>query len=417
MKLYDLIIIGGGPAGFFAALSATEKNPNLNILIIEKGSKVLSKVLISGGGRCNLTHACFDPADLIEYYPRGSKELRGPFTKFQPLDTIEWFKQHGVETKIEKDGRVFPASNHSSTVANCLINEVNKSNIKVYKSCSIKSVEKLNHNFILKLSDNSNLFSKSLLIAAGGNSKSAYKFAIKFGHSIIPPVPSLFTFNIKDPRLKDLLGISVQKVKLQIIPVSNKKKPTAFKSQGPLLITHWGISGPAVLKLSAWASRNLFNADYKSELIINWLPDYSQDQILKILQKYKNEKPRQQASSHAVDGLLPSRLWKNLLLSTGIQQNNSWNEISNSDLQILSKELTSGKFHITGKGVFKEEFVTCGGIKLSEVNFKTMESKLQPGLYFAGEILDIDGLTGGFNFQSAWTTGWIAGQTIGKHIQ
>ncbi len=414
MEIYDLVVIGGGAAGFFAAISAKSINPKLNILILEKSNKVLSKVLISGGGRCNLTHACYEPSKLIEYYPRGSKELLGPFNQFQPLDIIEWFNLHGIKTKVENDGRVFPVTDRSSTIANCLIDQASILNIRVYDKCHAKSVKIKNDIFELSLSSNSTVFSNQVLISAGGNSKNAYQLIENIGHTIIPPVPSLFTFNIKDPRMTELQGISVPEVKLKLTYTSKKGKSKTISSHGPLLITHWGISGPAVLKLSALAARLLFDTNYKSLLSIDWIPQLSKTDVLNFLYVEKKIRPKKKPAKNIINQWLPSRLWKKLIHSAGISEDQTWGELSNAKLQKLSEEFKNGTYNISGKGIFKEEFVTCGGVKLNEVNFKTMESKIQPGLYFAGEILDIDGLTGGFNFQSAWTTGWIAAQAVGK---
>jgi len=414
MDNFDLVVIGGGAAGFFAAVSAKTKNSNLNILIIEKSNKLLSKVLVSGGGRCNLTHACYEPAKLVENYPRGSKELLGPFFQFQPADTIQWFDGHGVKTKVEKDGRVFPASDKSSTIANCLMDQATKLNIRVYENSHANSINYQSKKFEIHLSNNSVISANKVLIATGGISKNANELIDNFGHTIIPPVPSLFTFNIQDPRIEGLLGISVPEVELKISFISTKNKSKEFISKGPLLITHWGISGPAVLKLSALAARYLHEENYKSTVSIDWIPQIPKTEVLNYLYEEKKIHPKKKAESTNINGWMPSRLWKRLIHATGIQADQTWGEISNTKLQKFSEQLKNGIFNISGKGIFKEEFVTCGGVKLSEVNFKTMESKIQPGLYFAGEILDIDGLTGGFNFQSAWTTAWIAAQSIGN---
>jgi predicted Rossmann fold flavoprotein len=412
MEFFDLIVIGGGPAGFFGALSTAEHTPNLRILILEKGSKLLRKVRISGGGRCNLTHACFDPAELVGFYPRGSRELRGPFSHFQPGDTIEWFESRGVRLKNEPDGRIFPATNDSATIVNCLLDEARRKKIAIRTRTKVTAISPGDAGYRLTLANGTGLSTQKLLIAAGGGNQVIYQIIRSLGHKIIPPVPSLFTFEIKDPCLDGLAGITVDDVALSI-PDPSSHKSKRIDSSGPLLVTHWGISGPAVLKLSAWGARALSQAGYHLPLTINWLSGETQETAFRLLRKKKISTPRQQIGSHPV-GDLPSRLWQRLVTAAEIPHHQPWTELSDKSLQQLASELTSGGFQIIGKGVFKEEFVTCGGVDLKEVNFRTMESKISPGLHFAGEVLDIDGVTGGFNFQACWTTGWLAGRAIGK---
>ena len=402
------VIIGGGAAGFFAAITCAaaraEANPAAQIIILEKTPHVLSKVRISGGGRCNVTHACFDPAELIRHYPRGAAALRGPFTRFQPRDTIAWFEQRGVKLKTEADGRIFPVSNKSESIVNCLIEAAHTTGVQVRSGVHIRSVAKPDR-FVIDLKDDAPLVADRVLLATGSNPH-GYEWAAALGHTIEPPVPSLFTFEIDDVRLKELPGISVEKATIKI-------EGTSLTQTGPLLITHWGLSGPAVLKLSAWAARELAARHYRAEVIVNWLPDFKGDQLQQRLMSLKTELARHTVSASSPLHL-PLRLWKRLVSAVGIGDDQKWTEISKRAVIDLAHELSQGTFVMSGKGAFKEEFVTCGGVRLDEVNFKTMESRRCAGLYFAGEILDIDGVTGGFNFQSAWTTGWLAGRAMGN---
>ena len=404
---WDVIIIGGGPAGFFAAIRCAELNPKLNVLIIEKASQTLGKVIISGGGRCNVTHACFDPAELITYYPRGGNELRGAFSRFQPADTVKWFESHGVKLKTEPDGRMFPVTDDSRTIAECLRESARKAGVKVELRTSLLGVEKgLRGGFSLEVRSEAKVFhlqTRKLLIATGSDRKTL-SIIQSLGHSIVDPVPSLFTFNIKDKRIAGLAGVSVENVTVKMDSITQR---------GPILITHWGMSGPAVLRLSAWGARELFNKKYHSRLIVNWLDDYSFDKTLDILQRNKDwkENVRKKVSTNPAFSQIPIRLWKQLV---HFIVDKNWGGVSKAELRKLASELTSGEFEILGKGQFKEEFVTCGGISLKEVDFKTMGSRVVDNLYFAGEVLDIDGITGGFNFQSSWTTGWLAGDALSE---
>ena len=402
---WDVIIVGGGPAGFFSGIRCAELNPELKVLIIEKAQQTLGKVLISGGGRCNVTHACFDPAQLITYYPRGGSALRGAFTRFQPEDTIRWFEKRGVRLKTESDGRMFPVTDSSATIADCLRDSAKKAGITVQTGTSLLKVESLSENgFRLEVRNDAQVFhlqTKKLLLAAGSDPKT--RDMIKsLGHSIEEPVSSLFTFNISDKRLEGLSGVSVESVTV---------KMDSLTQRGPLLITHWGVSGPAVLRLSAWGARALFEKKYRAVLIVNWLGDTSFDKALEVLQRHKDwhENTRKKVSADPAFTQLPARLWKQLAYFVGEK---NWGDISKTEIRKLAEELTMGNFEITGKGQFKEEFVTCGGVRLDEVNFKTMQSRVVENLFFAGEVLDIDGITGGFNFQSSWTTGWLAGTAL-----
>ena len=390
-----------------AAITAAEANPRAQVLILEKSHQLLSKVRISGGGRCNVTHACFDPAVLIQNYPRGAKELRGAFTRFQPRDTVEWFKRRGVKLKTESDGRMFPLTDDSETIVECLVDSAKRAGVKVQTLRVLETLRVLGDSsgFELRLKDGETLHCDRLLLATGSN-KQGYEFAQRLGHTVEEPVPSLFTFQVKDQRIKDLSGISVPEAELTIGKSSQR---------GALLITHWGLSGPAALKLSAWAARVLHDCKYKTELKINWLPNLKENEIRDRLLEIKDSSPRQIIAAHAQLSL-PSRLWERLVAAAGVADSLRWAELSKKELNALVDQLHRGSFQIVGKGVFKEEFVTCGGVRLREVNFKTMESKLCRGLFFAGEILDVDGVTGGFNFQSAWTMGWIAGRSMKEEL-
>jgi len=404
---WDVIVAGGGPAGFFAAIRCAELNPKLRVLIIERASQTLGKVIISGGGRCNVTHVCFDPAQLITFYPRGANELRGAFTRFQPEDTVKWFESRGVKLKTEADGRMFPVTDSSSTIAECLRESAKKAGVGVSTGTSLLKVEKgLRGGFRLEVRSEAQVFylsTKKILIATGSDSKTR-EIVQSLGHSIAEPVPSLFTFNIKDKRIEGLAGLSVENVTL---------KMDSLTQRGPMLITHWGLSGPAVLRLSAWGARKLHALKYRSPLTVNWLDDYKLDAALEVLQRSKDwhENARKKVLSQPAFSQIPVRLWKQLTHFIGEK---NWGDISKADLRKLAEELTAGEFTIEGKGQFKEEFVTCGGVRLNEVDFKTMQSRQVENLFFAGEVLDIDGITGGFNFQSSWTTGWLAGNSLSE---
>lgn len=378
--MLPIVVIGGGAAGFFAAISAASKNRDRKIILLEKSKVLLSKVRISGGGRCNVTHACFEPALLIKNYPRGSKALLGPFHKFQPRDTIQWFESRGVPLKVEEDGRIFPLSDSSQSIIECLIDEAKKQNVEIYFLQKVDEVEVTDFGFRVAGID------CSALLLATGSSKEGYEIAKSLGHTIVPLVPSLFTFNVPDFILNKLSGVSVERVKVEL-------EGTNFSQEGPLLITHFGFSGPCVLKLSAFAARYLNEKEYDVKLIVNWLPQFSRQELYtKLIES---------------NPLLPKSLFHHFLEQRKIK------ELSKKQLNILADRLQRDVYLIKGKTTNKQEFVTAGGIALDEVDFKTMQSKLCRGLYFAGEILDIDGITGGFNFQNAWTTGWIAGQSIG----
>jgi predicted Rossmann fold flavoprotein len=398
---FDILIVGGGAAGFFTAINIVEKNPSLKVAILERGSEVLNKVRISGGGRCNVTHACFEPNELVKFYPRGEKELRGPFHQFCSGDTVEWFEKHGVELKIEADGRMFPISNSSQTIIDCFLEATKKLGISVLTNQSVQSIFKKDSHWKVETQSETYL-SEKLILATGSNPK-IWEMLQNFGHAIVSPVPSLFTFNIKDPRIAALPGVSAQ--------VSVKVNSTKLESSGPLLITHWGMSGPAILKLSAWGARILHDKNYQFSISINWLNDIDTDDVEKILKELKLEHAKKAVSKKSPFELT-NRLWESLVTASGIDTDTKWADLSKIQLQNLSNQLTNGLFQVNGKSTFKEEFVTAGGIDLKEINFKTMESKLHENLYFAGEIVNIDAITGGFNFQNAWTSGFIVANSI-----
>lgn len=393
---FDIILVGGGAAGFFTAINIVEKNPKLKVAILERGSEVLQKVRISGGGRCNVTHACFEPNELVKFYPRGEKELRGPFHQFCSGDTIEWFEKHGVELKIEADGRMFPVSNSSQTIIDCFLEATNKLGIAVLTGQSVQSIFKKDTHWKIE-TQNENYVTEKLILATGSNPK-VWEMLQKFGHAIVSPVPSLFTFNIKDSRIKELPGVAAQ--------VTVKVKDTKLTSTGPLLITHWGMSGPAILKLSAWGARVLHDKNYQFTIFVNWLNDAEKDEVENKLKELKQEHAKKSVSKKSPFELT-NRLWESLVLASGIEVETKWADLSKIQLQSLVNQLINGTFQVNGKSTFKEEFVTAGGIDLKEINFKTMESKLHVNLYFAGEIVNIDAITGGFNFQNAWTSGFI----------
>ena len=402
---FDIIIVGGGAAGFFTAINIVEKNPKLKVAILERGADVLQKVRISGGGRCNVTHACFEPNELVKFYPRGEKELRGPFHQFCSGDTIEWFEKQGVELKIEADGRMFPVSNSSQTIIDCFVKATQKLGIAVLTGQSVQSIfnpEVSGEKFWKIETQNENYLAEKLILATGSNPK-IWEMLQTFGHAVISPVPSLFTFNIKDSRIKELPGVAAL--------VTVKVKDSKLSSTGPLLITHWGMSGPAILKLSAWGARILHDKNYQFTIFVNWLNDEDTADVEKKIKDLKQEHAKKAVSKKSPFELT-NRLWESLVIASGIEAETKWADLSKIQLQNLANQLTNASFQVNGKSTFKEEFVTAGGIDLKEINFKTMESKLHKNLYFAGEIVNIDAVTGGFNFQNAWTSGFIVAAAI-----
>lgn len=399
-----VVIIGGGAAGFFAAITIAETNPNLEVIILEKGNKVLQKVKVSGGGRCNVTHACFDPKELTSFYPRGNKELLGPFHQFMTGDTMEWFENRGVKLKIENDNRVFPISDSSQTILDCLTNSAEKAGVVLKLNQNVKAISYTNGQYKIITSENVYIADK-IMIATGSNLK-FWDIIKKLGHNIIPPVPSLFTFKINDQRIKDIPGLSVPNATVSLINSS-------FESNGPLLITHWGISGPAVLKLSAFGARFLAEKNYQYNVIVNWISK-SFLEVFEKLKPIKKENHKKQVGLRSVFKEIPKRLWENLIIASEISLEQKWADLSNKQLDNLANQITKTVFNANGKSTFKEEFVTSGGIDLKEINFKRFESKLHKNLFFAGEVLNIDAITGGFNFQNAWTGGYIAGKAIAE---
>jgi predicted Rossmann fold flavoprotein len=399
--MYDIVIVGGGAAGFFTAINCVEKNLKLKIAILERGKSVLEKVRISGGGRCNVTHAEFIPKELSKNYPRGEKELIGPFNQFCSGDTIEWFSNHGVELKIEDDGRMFPVSDSSQTIIDCFLTTSKKLGIDILTSQSVQSIYKGENYW--KIETNQETFTCKKLVLATGSNPKIWDLLSNLGHTIIAPVPSLFTFNCKDQRIKNLMGNSV----LATVKVKNTK----LSASGPLLITHWGFSGPGILRLSAWGAIELNQKNYQFILYVNWLNDATTDEIIEKLKELKLELAKKDVGKKSPFDL-PNRLWESLVTASSINENSKWADLSKIQLTNLANQLTNSEFQINGKSTFKEEFVTAGGIDLKEINFKTMESKLHENLFFAGEIVNIDAITGGFNFQNAWTSGFIVAQSI-----
>ena len=397
-----IIVIGGGAAGFFAAITAAEDNPNADITILERGQEVLQKVKISGGGRCNVTHACFVPRELVKNYPRGEKALMSPYSRFAAGDTIEWFENHGVELKIEADGRMFPTTDDSQTIVDCLMAAAKVLDVKILRGCRVENVQVVENQFVINTPNQ--IFKADKVMIATGSSTAMWDILKGLGHTITPPVPSLFTFNIKDKRLTDLLGLSVPNAEIK---VENSK----LKAAGPLLITHWGLSGPGVLKLSAWGARDFFDAKYDFKIKVNWTGFYNLEEVKDELTDCKSTHCKKQISNTPQYDV-PSRLWKRLVETAEIPLDLRWADISKKQLQTLAEELSMAIFSVKGKSTFKEEFVTAGGIKLDEIDFKTFESKIIPNLYFAGEVLDIDAVTGGYNFQAAWTGGWHVGKAM-----
>ena len=444
MSRRQIVIAGGGAAGFFAAIICAEAAPDAEVTILEKGAQFLSKVKISGGGRCNVTHACFDARELTARYPRGERALLAPFKRFQASDTVEWFEARGVKLKTENDGRMFPVSDSSQTIIDCLMNAAKAVGVKLRLNTGVERVAKSpNGGFEVELerrtpirpggfagvqalacsggtlkrelqragsetgAPSEKVSCDCLLLATGGcRAAAAGQFAVSLGHKLEPPVPSLFTFHIATPWLRGLAGVSVEEVEASV--------PGArLRERGALLATHWGLSGPVILRLSAWGARALHELDYKFPLHINWLPQLGAEKIAAEFQSRRDSQPARLIVNTPL-APLPSRLWEQLVLAAGISRDTRWAALSRAAQHQLVQQLIRTEFQVTGKSLNKDEFVTCGGVRLGEVDFKTMESRICPRLYFAGELLDIDGITGGFNFQAAWTTGWIAGCAMAR---
>jgi predicted Rossmann fold flavoprotein len=400
-----IAIAGGGAAGFFAAIAAAEAAPKARVAIYEKTAHFLSKVRISGGGRCNVTHACFEPKEFSTRYPRGDKALISPFQRFQASDTVRWFAARGVILKTEPDGRMFPTTDNSQTIIDCLMSEASRLGISLEANCGLERAEKIGKEFALNLAGGKTTRVDQLLLATGGCRTAALgSLAVSLGHTLAEPVPSLFTFHVDCPWLRELAGVSLPEVQLGI--------PGAkLRERGPLLATHWGLSGPAVLRLSAWGARALHKLNYNFALLAQWLPDETEESLRKTLESVAARQPAKQVNNTPLHPL-PSRLWEKLAAASGIPAETRWASLNKQQLRGLIQQLLRTEFRVTGKSLNKDEFVTCGGVNLKEIDFKTMQSKLCPGLYFAGEVIDVDGITGGFNFQAAWTTGWIAGNSM-----
>ena len=396
------MVIGGGAAGFFTAINAKEMNPELDITILEKGKEVLQKVKISGGGRCNVTHACFEPKELVQFYPRGEKELLGPFHQFMTGDTFEWFENNGIPLKIEKDNRVFPESNSSQTIIDCFLGKTKALGIPVLKNHGVNSIKKQGDSWLVTTKEQQ--FVCDAVVMAAGSSKKVWELSKALRHSIISPVPSLFTFNIKDSRIKDLLGISVPNATVQL-------EDTNLEASGPLLITHWGMSGPAILKLSAFGARVLAEKNYEYQVQVNWLSRPTH-KIVNVLLNLKKKHSKKQVIVRSPFEEIPKRLWERFVLATTIKTTFNWADVSHEQIDALANQLTKSVYIAKGKSTFKEEFVTAGGVDLREINFKNFESKLQNNLFFVGEVLNIDAVTGGFNFQNAWTGGWLCAKAL-----
>jgi predicted Rossmann fold flavoprotein len=399
----DVIIVGGGAAGFFAAINIAEQNPELKVTILERGKEGLQKVRISGGGRCNVTHAEFTPSELVLNYPRGEKELLGPFHQFMTGDTIEWFQKRGVELKIEDDGRMFPISDSSKTIIDCFLNEAKKHKVEVLYSHAVKTIQHKQTVWELETSQG-DFSSEKLLIATGSNPK-IWSILEQLGHTISQPVPSLFTFDINDERINDIPGVVAQNVEVKVLG-------TDLISDGPLLITHVGMSAPSILKLSAFGAIELSKRDYKFQIEVNFIKQ-SFDACLIILRELKHELAKKTVYK-STQFELPKRLWHKLVLASNLDQNMRWADLNKNQIEDLASQLTQAVFNVEGKSTFKEEFVTAGGIDLKEINFKTFESKLHSNLYFAGEVINVDAVTGGFNFQNAWTGAYIAAKSISQ---
>ena len=403
------VVIGGGAAGFFAAIACAEAAPGSKVIILEKGPEFLQKVRISGGGRCNVTHACFDARELTRRYPRGERELIGPYHRFQAEDTVRWFETRGVKLKVEADGRMFPVTDKSETIIDCLVRAAREAGVEMTANRGVVSVARQGPNFVLTTSDGKEISCQKLLLATGGcRTPALASLAVSLGHTLEPPVPSLFTFHIAVPWVKGLAGVSLPEVEVTV-------PGTRLRERGPILFTHWGLSGPVILRLSAWGARDLHRMGYQFSIQVNWTGRSIED-AARLIENTASNHPAKLVINAPAAGL-PSRAWAELVKLAGIRDDARWSAIGRNSQQALVKILTATELPVSGKSLNKDEFVTCGGVRLSEVNFKTMESKVCPGVYFAGELLDIDGVTGGFNFQAAWTTGWIAGNAMAEELK
>ena len=408
MSSRRVVVAGGGAAGFFAAITCAQTAPEVAVTLLEKGPQFLSKVRISGGGRCNVTHACFEPREFAANYPRGGQALIAPFKAFQASDTVAWFESRGVKLKTERDGRMFPVTDSSQTVIDCLLDEAKAAGVKLALNRGIEcATRRPDGLFALTLTNGEMLDCNRLLLATGGCRVPALgQLAVSLGHTLEPPVPSLFTFHLEAPWVRELAGVSVEAVEAWV-------PGTGLRARGALLLTHWGLSGPAILRLSAWGARELHRVDYRFPLCLNGLPGLGREAVAAELQARRNSQPARFVANTPITPL-PAWLWEQLVRAAGISGDTRWAALSRAGRHQLVQQLLRTELRVTGKSLNKDEFVTCGGVRLNEVNFKTMESRLCPALHFAGELLDIDGLTGGFNFQAAWTTGWLAGKAMAQ---
>ncbi len=400
---FHVIVVGGGAAGFFFAANLGEQRPDFRITLLERSGKLLEKVRISGGGRCNVCHTEYDPRQLVKAYPRGDKALRGPFHRFCSGDTVGWFEDRGVSIKTEDDGRMFPTTDNSESIVQALMFAAEQAGVQVRTRSTVVGLERIREKWQVHLAKGQSIMGDAVLFAPGSSPKLWEMFA-ELGHTIVPPVPSLFTFRCQDPRIHGLPGLSVD-------PAEVRVEGTKLKESGPVLITHWGFSGPAVLRTSAWGARELAQRSYNFTLRINWVAGQHNEGMQEALRALAEREGKRMVTKRSYFNL-PLRLWQRLVEAAGIDEEKRWVEVGKKERNRLAEELTAGRFEVRGKSTFKEEFVTCGGISLKEVDFRTMESKILPGVYFAGEFLDVDAITGGFNFQAAWTTAWIAAQSL-----
>lgn len=401
-------VIGGGAAGIFCAINLARLAPSIRVTVYEKSNQLLGKVKISGGGRCNVTHACFEPKELIKFYPRGGKELLGPFHYFQPGDIFDWFEQRAIPLKTEDDNRVFPVSDNSQTIIDCFLDECKKYNVDILTQSGVQRLERTSDGWKIWFTENDHVTADAVVWTTGSSTQS-WSMLESLGHQIVPPVPSLFTFNIRDTRITDLMGVSANHCSVRI-------EGTRYSADGPVLITHWGLSGPGILKLSAWAARELHASQYDFIARVNWDNRFSSESFIEMLKDIRTEQSKTMVRTFSA-ARIPNRLWLSLLEPISGLLDQKWGEVSNKEIDQMAEAIQKCYFRVQGKSTFKEEFVTAGGIDLKEVDFKGMQSKLHPTLYFAGEVLNVDAVTGGFNFQAAWTTAMLAAQHIAQQVK
>ncbi|MBI3879303.1 MAG: NAD(P)/FAD-dependent oxidoreductase [Verrucomicrobia bacterium] len=405
-----VVAIGGGAAGFFGAITCAERLGPGRVTLLERGPNFLQKVKISGGGRCNVTHSCFEPRPLSQRYPRGARALIGAFHKFQPADTVKWFESRGVTLKTESDGRMFPITDNSQTVIDCLVRSARDAGVELRLNCGVERIDRrADGGFRVTTTKGEAIECERVLLATGGcRAAAAGELAVTLGHTLAEPVPSLFTFHVKDPRIEGLAGLAVEHAEVSV--------PDAkLRENGPVLVTHWGLSGPGILRLSAWGARELHGLNYEFRLRVNWLPGKNFESVGPLL-RAKRDTDGAKRVVNANPFPIPNRFWERLVAAAGIAQITQWSNVSREQHHALARQLIECEFTVTGKSLNKDEFVTCGGVRLPEVDFTTMESRVCPGVFFAGELLDVDGITGGFNFQAAWTTGWLAGNAMAESL-